>query len=208
MATTGETPPGFVEDNNYDNFNNIKVDDSSYARTNPEIGPTSKKSIYISQFGFAIPAGATINGIIHRVDHRGESTNICRETLQLTKTAGVGQGTDKWNRQNLTTSFVSQYDGTGTDLWGSSWTVSEINASGFGSFMEHYNSHASGTRYCDIEFASIDVYYTPAAATMIAKLVDSLRLNSLVHGRLTSIMRWLGLYPKQQVQRRTGKCFI
>jgi hypothetical protein len=61
-------------------------------------------------------------------------------------------------------SFAAVSYGTGTtDLWGSSWTPSTINGSGFGVLIQVTISRLSGTVTASLYDSSVTVYYTAAS---------------------------------------------
>jgi hypothetical protein len=93
-------------------------------------GDSSPPNLSISALGFAVPASATILGITATFEHKCSSAVSSCNTdpsgggkIQLTKTAATGQGTNKGNTTYWGTSDSTETLGSGTDLWGSTWTV-------------------------------------------------------------------------------------
>jgi hypothetical protein len=115
-------------------------------------------------FFFGIPAGATILGIVASFSCETFSPNLVCTTasIQLLK-AGSPVGTPKssatdWNLGSPGTETF----GTSTDLWGTTWSPSDINSPGFGFAVEvGYDDLSGGPAYsCEGGSYQITVYYT------------------------------------------------
>lgn len=121
-------------------------------------GPTSPRRTYylkVSTFGFSIPTGATIDGIVVEVYRAGSST--VDNSVKIVKGGSV-TGTDKATGTAWSTSPATY--GSSTDLWGTTWTAAEINASGFGVAV----SAAESAGQANLNHIRITVYYTEAAS--------------------------------------------
>ncbi len=110
-----------------------------------------------TNFGFTIPAAATITGIIVDIEKRSDfGSNVQDNQLYLIK-AGIPIGT---NHATLWTSWpwTDTYETYGgcTDLWGTTWTPAEVNAANFG-----------------VIFASIDY----SCADTIRSFIDHIRMT-------------------------------
>jgi len=132
----------------------------------PVIGSGDSRWLKGTAYGFAIPAGSTINGIL--VEIRGWATNdATRYTyfydLWATKT-GTRIGTNKGDASSWGSTPQTRSYGGATDLWGTTWSVAEINAAGFGFHAHWYLVTDTGAdTYLGIEFYRVTVYYTPPA---------------------------------------------
>ena len=86
-----------------------------------------------SNFGFAIPTGATINGItvslVRKQTHSG--TGVVKTGAVFLYKAGVPVGTPKIGTSYYVNSNVTETWGGTTDLWGASWNNNDINDPGF-----------------------------------------------------------------------------
>jgi hypothetical protein len=141
---------------------NITLDDMSFAFTGvgTSVGGTTSDTLRGSTLGFAIPGGATIDGIELRVQ--------CAYSTFLAGTpiiAGVVIGKDdttiatpKTPATVLTTSFVNYTYGGASDLWGLSWTPPEINASTFQGLLGVFNSGTGQIVACQAMW--VNVHYT------------------------------------------------
>lgn len=111
-----------------------------------------------TNFGFAIPAGATIDGIVVAIERSKNLGSIVDGRVSLIK-GGTVQSTDKADTVTDygTTDATASY-GSSTDLWGSAWTDSDINSSSFGlAFSGAYNGSGGRPR---VDLIQITVHYT------------------------------------------------
>ena len=122
-------------------------------RTCP-VDKTTSYYLKCTGFGFGIPSGATINGV-HIAITASASAGTSAAQVQLVKGGSVA-GTAKSGA-----SFPAGPYGGASDLWGTTWSATEINASGFGVALSGTGS-ANG---CDLTFSdvAITVYYTTSA---------------------------------------------
>ncbi len=175
MASQGPNAPGTAADNSavgtvaWSNPNNIKVDDSSYA-TFTSATNVSSHYLQASNYGFTIPAGATINGIEVNIKRKGSSTGgttHTRDTIVSIVKSDGSIGTT--NKALLTTDWplteATQTYGTSSDLWGETWAVSDINNSNFGMVVQAKNQTSAANPTGSVNFISIKVTYTPLAGS-------------------------------------------
>ena len=129
--------------------------------------------IELTNYGFAIPDGSTIDGIILRTRVDVDSSDDADDQLiQLIK-GGTRQGDDKKSLVDWpTTPAYRTYGGT-TDKWGLTWTAADINASDFGGALQYrcqeQQDCIAGNIKLDV--LALDIYYTtpPAESTIIIK---------------------------------------
>jgi hypothetical protein len=103
--------------------------DNAFATDNPQ--PTTQL-LQCSGFGFAIPAGNTINGITLVITRYADGTQFRDQEVRLLK-AGAATGQNKasgtaWHQFTAT----SQSYGSAGDRWGTGWSAADINSAGFG----------------------------------------------------------------------------
>jgi hypothetical protein len=121
-----------------------------FTNSSPLTGDTN--TLFIEGLGFNIPAGASILGISVRAYRGTNRANAVSDvTVKLLK-AGVATGNNKaaagfwpqilWNAYNIPLNGgISITYGGPTDLWGASWTPSDINNATFGvEFIAHQGS--------------------------------------------------------------------
>lgn len=116
-----------------------------------------------TNFGFSIPAGATINGIIVNIkgwDAGGGNgfVSSVRLTTDGTTEEGDNNSADDVTDWSNTAYEIKEY-GNSTDLWGLSLDANDINASTFG--VTHRSAKASAA-LINIDYMTITVYYTEA----------------------------------------------
>ena len=163
-----------VGDDNWTNPGRITADDNSEARA--DINDLDE-SRYLrgTDFGFLIPAGATINGIEVRIERDAETANRLRDLEVFLMKSGTIAGD---NKAVLTGSYskstVNVDYGGGSDLWNTTWTPAEINATNFGiSFRCWKYATQDNARWVDIDKIQIRVTYTPdptAPVTLSSKV--------------------------------------
>jgi hypothetical protein len=111
-------------------------------------------------FGFSIPTGATLNGIVVTVTGKDDANAdgyFDAATLTLNGTSGSGSGSI--TNGNLTTSPQTVTCGSSTSLWSvSSLTVSQVNASTFGVIF-NVETNGNGNQVY-LQDCQMTVYYT------------------------------------------------
>jgi hypothetical protein len=112
-----------------------------------------------TNFGFAIPATSVINGIQLTIMRRASSTSngVSDSAVRLLK-AGVPTATSLAVAGVWPTSNATQSYGGATNLWGTTWTAADINATNFGAVL---SATAAGNRTASVDYFQITVYYTP-----------------------------------------------
>lgn len=114
-----------------------------------------------SNFGFSIPAGATIDGIVVEVEGYGTGTPYLwyAGLMKTSSSDNYGYGALPYGYVTLPTSESYATLGGNARLWGTTWTPSEINASTFGVKVVATSNDATAINvYCD--HIRITVYYT------------------------------------------------
>ena len=127
------------------------------------IGGGSAESDYIrfSNFNFNIPTGATIQGITVEIDRyatQNTEDSILDDVIRLRKTSGQ-VGTNKATATWWDTIDNDAYDSYGgsLDLWGTTWSVAEINNADFGVDIAVKNIGSTNTAYVD--HVRVIIYY-------------------------------------------------
>jgi hypothetical protein len=141
---------------------NIASSNNVYA-TNSIAGAGSSPNLDATSFGFAIPADATINGIVVNVERKAATASRVSDTDVLMLKAGAAVGTDKAVAGTWTTTDAVRTYGTSSDLWGTTWTPAEVNAGNFG--LRFKAQATSGTAVvASVDLIEIVIYYTPASS--------------------------------------------
>ncbi len=129
----------------------------------------------LTGFNFNLPAGATINGIVVEIERQKTANNrdIRDNTIQLLKAGNpVGQNkasTTGWINSDVTASY-----GGSTDLWMTTWTEAEIEASGFGLriAIEDFGG-TGGAQQGQINQVQITVHYSVGGVSFSCISVDA-----------------------------------
>lgn len=148
--------------------NAIYVSDNVYATaTHCACCDQNTNCLLATNFGFAIPTGATITGILVEIEKGTTSFNLQDNGLRLLK-AGVEVGSDyaqfgtPWA---LADTYVT-YGGC-NDLWGTTWTPADINAAGFGLAFSSIDYSCSGTVASRIDHIRITVCYMSVLPVLV-----------------------------------------
>ena len=175
MASSGPNSPGTEADDatigtkTWLDISRVVSSDDSYTSYSGFPDATAfSHYLKCTNFGFSIPSG-TIDGILVEIERRGTntSTNKCYDnSIKLIK-GGAYVGSDKAATSTAypTTDTYASY-GSSSDLWGTTWTFSEINDSNFGVGL-------SVKTTCDgkngvgplVDHIRITVYYTESSGT-------------------------------------------
>jgi hypothetical protein len=127
-----------------------------------------------TKYGFAIPAGAVINGIVVEVRRHGEGEGVEDASVKLVK-AGSVAGTDRAAAGAWPGSDATMVYGSPTDLWGTTWTVAQVNAEGFGAAISAKVDFLGVKPAVDV--ITITVYYTEESAMKWVTLGDAVDLT-------------------------------
>jgi len=116
-------------------------------------------------FGFSIPAEATIDGIQVDVERNAGNTSLVRDnSVRLVKSDGTIGGADKSAAGAWPSSDASITYGNSTDLWGLTWTYSDINSANFGFVISAKHDNTPGVRITSVDHIRITVYYNGNSA--------------------------------------------
>lgn len=120
------------------NPGNAASSNNSYATVDLDILVGNQLSNYLkaTNFGFAIAAGSTINGITAEIEKNASLDSppfdgITDVRVRIVK-GGVVGATDKSDAAQWPTTDAYTTYGGAADVWGESWTAADINASDFG----------------------------------------------------------------------------
>ena len=168
------------------NGSNAQTSNNSYAnlqwsnainqiQPDPLTGNGYTNYLVCTQLASAIPAGATINGITIKLERfngeGGETTTITDSAIYLTKdgTNTVGSNKSSGATWGVTDpNSLSATFGSSSDLWGTTFTAAEINASTFGVMISPNLNFSTGTGVganVDIDQVVIDINYTTSGVT-------------------------------------------
>lgn len=195
MASSGPLNPATFASSSFGtvdwtNSSNSSSSNNSYATA--DLNNTTTYYLKATNFGFAIPVGSTIDGIVIEVERSctnasGSMFTARAQGIKAGTIVGTNQGTGiDWS----TTDTYVTYGGS-TNLLGTTWTVSDINNSGFGAAIAvtERNAVANTAR---IDHIRITVYYTPpppviANAAPVDLVLSSLTISQEKHANLIPV---------------------
>ena len=117
-------------------------------------------------FGFAIPAGSQIRGVEAWVERKASASGSLSDNEVYLLKAGAQVGSNEASGTMYTTSDQTQAYGDDDDLWGTTWTVAEINASNFG-LRFRVDSDTSAAYTASVDAITIRVTYLAPPGTSI-----------------------------------------
>jgi hypothetical protein len=180
MAFQGSLSPSTVVDDSsvgtvtWTNPSNAVASDNVRASINGATGATSHY-LKATGFGFSIPTGATIDGIVLEIERaKGALDAAAKDSSVKLVKGGTVSGTDKADTVTVWPSgdAYATY-GSPTDLWGQSWTPSDINDSTFGAALSAQITFADFGSDAVVDHMRITVYYsTSGNATFNASVLS------------------------------------
>jgi len=132
-------------------------DDATYAHLD-SFGTSPSYYLNITNFNFEIPSNATIKGIIAEVrKSAGGAGDAGDNKVQLIKNGSLVTE-NKANADDWPTSFASVAYGGSTDLWGTTWTATEVNSSSTGLMIQVKNEGTN--EQLNVSGVWLTIYYT------------------------------------------------
>jgi MSHA biogenesis protein MshQ len=158
---------------NWTNTNRAQAQDSSYATASVNDGQVTDP-LQCTGYGFAIPSGAVINGITVTVWRYASATSCCTDAQMQMVKAGTIQATDNSTTTYYPTANASEAHGSATDLWGTTWTSTDINDPNFGAvFAAQKPVTSGGGRTVSVDAVQITVDYTTAPTVLSINTVST-----------------------------------
>jgi cysteine-rich repeat protein len=132
---------------------NAAISDNMYAGVTP-LG-LATQYLEATDFGFSIPPAAVIDGIVVDIERKSAAGTIEDESVLIIK-GGTLTGTDHALPGTWPTMDAVATYGATNDLWGTTWTPADINASDFGVGLSVIDNVDSA----GVDAMSITVYYS------------------------------------------------
>lgn len=158
--------PGTVADDSavgtltWSNPTNAKAEDGSYAKAASVGVQAESHYLKLTNFGFAIPEGATVLGIVASIRRRFTlsegGTGAADRKARIVKGGEIQSAADRaagaaWG------SPETKVFGAADDLWSQSWEPADVNATGFGFAM---SAIVGILTTAEVDHVAITVYYT------------------------------------------------
>lgn len=129
--------------------------------------PNTGNYLKVTNFGFSVPTGATIQGIVVAVQKKKSAggDDVIDQAVRIVKGGTIGatdRGTaDQWPTP---TSDSVPY-GSASDLWGETWTAADVNASTFGAAVAPAPADTLfGAGTAQVDAVTITVTYADAGS--------------------------------------------
>lgn len=137
-------------------------DNGSNAVANNIPNNGTSQYLHATNFGFVLPLGTTIDGIVARVQRFANfASTVVDHTVQLI-VGGTRSGDNKADVVSTWSTSATNVDyGAPTDAWGLSLTVADVNSSNFGLAFRATNTHTKSSRTASVDVVWLDIYYTP-----------------------------------------------
>jgi len=146
---------------------NAKASDDNRASNtssfNDPVLPFITNYLKATNFGFEIPTGATINGILVEIERseRSGDGSVYDSEVKIVKADGSIGTTNKADTATDWPAEAYYPYGGATDLWGETWTASDINDADFGTVLAA-NVFSGTFVNAAVDHIRITVYYTGA----------------------------------------------
>lgn len=172
MASEGPLYPGTVataqeagDDNDWSDPGNVSADDGAEATVTASSFDANDQTFALrcSNFGFAIPGGATIDGIVVEIEQREFAGSARDQQVQLFSAPGTTIGDDKATLDAWPSSATIATYGGAADDWNASPTPALVNDSGFGVQVKAFATSVNTD--VGIDFVRITVHYTEGGVT-------------------------------------------
>lgn len=167
---------------NWQTAGNVSVSDDVYSVANTATGSLTHY-LGARDFGFSIPSGATVDGIVVEVERKksvGISTATDNSAL-IRKSDGSYGTTNKALAGAWPTVDTYATYGSSSDLWGEVWTPADINNANFG-FVIAANLNYDINIAVSVDHIRITVYYTISRSSATNRQSSSSR--SAASGRI------------------------
>lgn len=142
----------------WSNPGNVVSSNNSYATCGTLASGDGTDWLSATSFGFSIPGSDTIVGIEVSIEASRSTGNVRLNNVAVTKNGSSPLGSIS-PFQNLSGTDTTYTYGGAADLWGQSWTPSDINASTFGAMAICAGASPSGGAP-RIDHITITVYTT------------------------------------------------
>lgn len=147
----------------WSNPGNALVSDAARASA-VVVGAGTTNYLRCTGYGFTIPPGARIDGILVNVERMTSATTAggSQDAAVRVVQGGVIGVVDQSTTNTYTLADVNEAHGATTPLWGLTWAYTDINAGNFGAAVAAQKNNPAQTHTLSINSVSITVDYTPA----------------------------------------------
>jgi hypothetical protein len=192
---------GFFNFGNYDwaNTSNITASNNTFATCTLVALNGESKYLYGSNFGFSIPSDATINGLSFEIEWKQSGSGGTTASGSVFAAYDVTDlyGSGYAGYAAISTSAIPTSDdvyrsaGGSSELWNTTWTASQVNASTFGCWIAAKNGFATANNVISADHIRATVWWTEAVSGQPAR--KRMGGVAFAHGGYqpgTGIRRW------------------
>jgi len=207
MAFIGPINPGTISDDAavgtiaWSNPDNAKTQNNTYADV--ILTPlASSHYLKATNFGFTIPDGAIIDGVLVEIDRFATNVAVKDKVASLVVAGAVAGGNRKafpgWAVVDTDTYRI--YGGI-LDVWGCALTPANVNAADFGVVLQVENTSAANTHTAYVDHIRITVYYSfPIITGTLIKTIDVSATESYPQGlAFDGKYLWFGSYTHKDI---------
>jgi hypothetical protein len=139
------------------NSTNVFTSNSVYA-TNAISSYGTGATLQATGFGFSIPSTAIIKGITVSVVRKASTSFTLQDSSVYLLKSGSQTGTNHAVSGTWSTSNTTKDYGSTSDLWGTTWTAANINASNFG--VKFVARAGSSSATASVDYITVTVTYS------------------------------------------------
>lgn len=145
---------------NWNQLDYDKTSDDTYATSQGNMN-NGESTVYLkaTNFGFSIPSGSTIDGITVNVEKKAGDTSFFDNAIRIVKNGTVGTTDRSYNNPWPIHDDTVAYGGV-TDLWGETWTDTDINNANFGFAISVKKVDGDNNKKPLIDWVNITITYT------------------------------------------------
>jgi len=194
MATTGFTTAGTgtsvtgpatqESSPNWSTPGNVTADDVAVSSTDMRDDPgTNSEYLKGTNFGFALPAGATIDGIEARFqcnssDAPGSGNRYVAElTARIFNEAGVVEGDNKSDTADWPAAVTTKTYGGAADLWSGTFSDTDVEDIDFGFGVVVIFPSDADRGQGSVDVIEMNIHYTESSTTITLAGADSLAVS-------------------------------
>lgn len=159
---TGAKNPGTSTEDAGAGWSNVPPVDSVATSDDKRSLTSTQDSLFLTNYPMGVSAGATITAIIVSGEAQGSATQAARRRLDvhLVKNGRDVVGDHIAFNFDLNSDNVVTLSGTSDSLWGTTWTVAEVNATTFGI---GFRKNAAQAGNISVDHFTITVHYITAS---------------------------------------------
>jgi hypothetical protein len=193
------------------NPNNAATVNATNATAALAVGTTSH-CLQVTGLGFAIPTNATITGVTATITRNASANSrVLDNTVQLL-VGGVATGTNKATATTYTTTLTAATYGGSADLWGTTLTPAQVNATNFGINFSAGRT-GTGSATARVDAIQVNICYSTPAGTFVVTTTTATTGNigsyyfntsNVLDGDPSVLGNQIGLTPNKKYLIRIG----